>query len=139
MTDCIKKRLYQKQKYFFSLYLLLFFGMLFFSCKSVSKSAGLSHAVKTERPSETAALRPVGEGTALALPGQRELAEKRLDARLISNVEKGSPDSLKAAMLFIHSDSKGLTAQNKLYLRIIADMMYLVYPLETEGLRPQDS
>ena len=139
MTDCIKKRLYQKQKYSFSLYLLLFFGMLFFSCKSVSKSAGLSHAVKTERPSETAALRPVGEGTALALPGQRELAEKRLDARLISNVEKGSPDSLKAAMLFIHSDSKGLTAQNKLYLRIIADMMYLVYPLETDGLRPQDS
>ena len=139
MTDCIKKRLYQKQKYFFSLYLLLFFGMLFFSCKSVSKSAGLSHAVKTERPSETAALRPVGEGTALALPGQRELAEKRLDARLISNVEKGSPDSLKAAMLFIHTDSKGLTAQNKLYLRVIADMMYLVYPLETDGLRPQDS
>ena len=81
-------------------------------------------------------LRPIGEGTILSLPGKNELVEKRLDSTLTSLIEKGSPESLKEAVLFIQNDSKGLTNENKLYLKIIADIMYLVYPLETNGEKP---
>ena len=134
-----KKSTYSKKSYspFFSAF---FWGVLFFSCKSLPDKGVLAVPAGRQAPSETVTtMRPSGEGTVLALPGQRELAEKRLDARLISNIEKGSPDSLKAAVLFIRSDSKGLTLENKIYLSIIADIMYLVYPLETDGLRPRDS
>ncbi|WP_253676973.1 lipopolysaccharide assembly protein LapB [Treponema sp. OMZ 788] len=107
----------------------------FFSCVSTKKS------VTDESPIESieqngAGLKPIGEGTILSLPGKDELAEKRLDSALASLIEKGSPSSLKEAILFIQNDSKGLTAENKLYLKIIADIMYLAYPLETNGVKP---
>lgn len=110
---------------------------LFFSCKSTPNKLADTTPEKTSNTSNF--IRPTGEGTVLSLPDKRELNEKRLDAKLIANVEKGSPESLKAAVLFIQNDSKGFTRENKIYLKIITDIMYLVYPQETEGIRPQDS
>ena len=107
----------------------------FFSCVSTKK------AVVEDKPigsieQNGAGLKPIGEGTILSLPGKNELAEKKLDSTLAALIEKGSPASLKEAVLFIQNDSKGLTSENKLYLKIIADIMYLVYPLETNGVKP---
>ncbi|UTC77469.1 hypothetical protein E4O04_05405 [Treponema sp. OMZ 799] len=107
----------------------------FFSCVSTKK------AVSEDVPAGSieqngAGLKPIGEGTILSLPGKDELVEKKLDSTLASLIEKGSPASLKEAVLFIQNDSKGLTNENKLYLKIIADIMYLVYPLETNGVKP---
>ena len=107
----------------------------FFSCVSTKK------AVAEDKPTGSieqngAGLKPIGEGTILSLPGKDELAEKKLDSTLAAHIEKGSPASLKEAVLFIQNDSKGLTNENKLYLKIIADIMYLVYPLETNGVKP---
>ena len=107
----------------------------FFSCVSTKK------AVAEDKPigsieQNGAGLKPIGEGTILSLPGKDELAEKKLDSTLAAHIEKGSPASLKEAVLFIQNDSKGLTNENKLYLKIIADIMYLVYPLETNGVKP---
>ena len=107
----------------------------FFSCVSTKK------AVAEDKPigsieQNGAGLKPIGEGTILSLPGKNELAEKKLDSTLAALIEKGSPASLKEAVLFIQNDSKGLTSENKLYLKIIADIMYLVYPLETNGVKP---
>ena len=107
----------------------------FFSCVSTKK------AVAEDKPigsieQNGAGLKPIGEGTILSLPGKDELAEKKLDSTLAAHIEKGSPASLKEAVLFIQNDSKGLTNENKLYLKVIADIMYLVYPLETNGVKP---
>ena len=107
----------------------------FFSCVSTKK------AVAEDKPIDSieqngAGLKPIGEGTILSLPGKDELAEKKLDSTLAAHIEKGSPASLKEAVLFIQNDSKGLTNENKLYLKVIADIMYLVYPLETNGVKP---
>ena len=107
----------------------------FFSCVSTKK------AVAEDKPigsieQNGAGLKPIGEGTILSLPGKNELAEKKLDSTLAAHIEKGSPASLKEAVLFIQNDSKGLTNENKLYLKVIADIMYLVYPLETNGVKP---
>ena len=107
----------------------------FFSCVSTKK------AVAEDKPTGSieqngAGLKPIGEGTILSLPGKDELAEKKLDSTLAAHIEKASPASLKEAVLFIQNDSKGLTNENKLYLKIIADIMYLVYPLETNGVKP---
>ena len=107
----------------------------FFSCVSTKK------AVAEDKPigsieQNGAGLKPIGEGTILSLPGKDELAEKKLDSTLAAHIEKGSPASLKEAVLFIQNDSKGLTNENKLYLKIIADIMYLAYPLETNGVKP---
>ena len=107
----------------------------FFSCVSTKK------AVAEDKPTGSieqngAGLKPIGEGTILSLPGKNELAEKKLDSTLAAHIEKGSPASLKEAVLFIQNDSKGLTNENKLYLKVIADIMYLVYPLETNGVKP---
>ena len=111
------------------------FCLPFFSCVSTKK------AVAEDKPigsieQNGAGLKPIGEGTILSLPGKDELAEKKLDSTLAAHIEKGSPASLKEAVLFIQNDSKGLTNENKLYLKVIADIMYLVYPLETNGVKP---
>ena len=120
-------------------YLLIFAVIIcclpFFSCVSTKK------AVAEDKPTGSieqngAGLKPIGEGTILSLPGKDELAEKKLDSTLAAHIEKASPASLKEAVLFIQNDSKGLTNENKLYLKIIADIMYLVYPLETNGVKP---
>lgn len=120
-------------------YLLIFAVIIcclpFFSCVSTKK------AVAEDKPigsieQNGAGLKPIGEGTILSLPGKDELAEKKLDSTLAAHIEKGSPASLKEAVLFIQNDSKGLTNENKLYLKVIADIMYLVYPLETNGVKP---
>lgn len=113
--------------------LLLYF--LLFSCISTPAPAP-ENTSGGEILQNGGSLRPVGEGTILSLPGKDELVEKRLDATLSALIEKGSPASLKEAVLFIQNDSKGLTSENKLYLKIIADIMYLVYPLETNGVKP---
>ncbi|UTC68497.1 MULTISPECIES: tetratricopeptide repeat protein [unclassified Treponema] len=121
-------------------FLVLFFVLLFcctafFSCVSTKKST-VEDAKIDAIEQNGSTLRPIGEGTILSLPGKDELAEKRLDSNLAALIEKGSPASLKEAVLFIQNDSKGLTSENKLYLKIIADIMYLAYPLETNGIKP---
>lgn len=118
---------------------LLYFTILiccitFFSCVSTKSAADDSKIATIEQNGSN--LKPIGEGTILSLPGKNELAEKRLDANLAALIEKGSPASLKEAVLYIQNDSKGLTNENKLYLKVIADIMYLVYPLETNGIKP---
>ncbi len=117
------------------IFAVIMFCLPFFSCVSTKK------AVAEDKPigsieQNGAGLKPIGEGTILSLPGKDELAEKKLDSTLASHIEKGSPASLKEAVLFIQNDSKGLTNENKLYLKVIADIMYLVYPLETNGVKP---
>ena len=107
----------------------------FFSCVSTKKAVAEDNATGSIEQNG-AGLKPIGEGTILSLPGKDELAEKKLDSTLAAHIEKGSPASLKEAVLFIQNDSKGLTNENKLYLKIIADIMYLVYPLETNGVKP---
>ncbi|UTY25597.1 tetratricopeptide repeat protein [Treponema denticola] len=107
----------------------------FFSCVSTKKAVTEDKSVGSIEQNG-AGLKPIGEGTILSLPGKNELAEKKLDSTLASLIEKGSPASLKEAVLFIQNDSKGLTNENKLYLKIIADIMYLAYPLETNGVKP---
>jgi len=117
------------------IFAVIMFCLPFFSCVSTKK------AVAEDKPigsieQNGAGLKPIGEGTILSLPGKDELAEKKLDSTLAAHIEKGSPASLKEAVLFIQNDSKGLTNENKLYLKVIADIMYLVYPLETNGVKP---
>jgi len=117
------------------IFAVIMFCLPFFSCVSTKK------AVAEDKPigsieQNGAGLKPIGEGTILSLPGKDELAEKKLDSTLAAHIEKGSPASLKEAVLFIQNDSKGLTNENKLYLKIIADIMYLAYPLETNGVKP---
>ncbi|UTC82071.1 tetratricopeptide repeat protein [Treponema denticola] len=107
----------------------------FFSCVSTKKAVAEDKSVGSIEQNG-AGLKPIGEGTILSLPGKNELAEKKLDSTLAALIEKGSPASLKEAVLFIQNDSKGLTNENKLYLKIIADIMYLAYPLETNGVKP---
>ena len=107
----------------------------FFSCVSTKKAVAEDNATGSIEQNG-AGLKPIGEGTILSLPGKDELAEKKLDSTLAAHIEKASPASLKEAVLFIQNDSKGLTNENKLYLKIIADIMYLVYPLETNGVKP---
>ena len=107
----------------------------FFSCVSTKKAVTEDNATGSIEQNG-AGLKPIGEGTILSLPGKDELAEKKLDSTLAAHIEKGSPASLKEAVLFIQNDSKGLTNENKLYLKVIADIMYLVYPLETNGVKP---
>lgn len=107
----------------------------FFSCVSTKKAVAEDNATGSIEQNG-AGLKPIGEGTILSLPGKDELAEKKLDSTLAAHIEKASPANLKEAVLFIQNDSKGLTNENKLYLKIIADIMYLVYPLETNGVKP---
>ena len=107
----------------------------FFSCVSTKKAVAEDKSIGSIEQNG-AGLKPIGEGTILSLPGKNELAEKKLDSTLAALIEKGSPASLKEAVLFIQNDSKGLTNENKLYLKVIADIMYLVYPLETNGVKP---
>ena len=107
----------------------------FFSCVSTKKAVAEDKSIASIEQNG-AGLKPIGEGTILSLPGKNELAEKKLDSTLAALIEKGSPASLKEAVLFIQNDSKGLTNENKLYLKIIADIMYLAYPLETNGVKP---
>ena len=109
--------------------------LAFFSCVSTKKAVAEDNATGSIEQNG-AGLKPIGEGTILSLPGKNELAEKKLDSTLAAHIEKGSPASLKEAVLFIQNDSKGLTNENKLYLKVIADIMYLVYPLETNGVKP---
>ena len=120
-------------------YLLIFAVIMcclpFFSCVSTKKAVAEDKPISSIEQNG-AGLKPIGEGTILSLPGKDELAEKKLDSTLASLIEKGSPASLKEAVLFIQNDSKGLTNENKLYLKVIADIMYLVYPLETNGVKP---
>ena len=120
-------------------YLLIFAVIIcclpFFSCVSTKKTVAEDKPIGSIEQNG-AGLKPIGEGTILSLPGKNELAEKKLDSTLAAHIEKASPANLKEAVLFIQNDSKGLTNENKLYLKIIADIMYLVYPLETNGVKP---
>ena len=113
-------------------YLLIFAVIMcclpFFSCVNTKKAVAEDNSTGSIEQNG-AGLKPIGEGTILSLPGKDELVEKKLDSTLAAYIEKGSPASLKEAVLFIQNDSKGLTNENKLYLKIIADIMYLVYPL----------
>ncbi len=119
----------------------LFFYSLIFSCAS-SKSSKLDTNIVntpeeknliTEKPE---IISPQAGGTVLTLPAKNELVEKQLDAELLSNIEKGSPLTLKSATIYIQNDSKGMTDLNKVYMKIISDILYLVYPWETDGLAP---
>lgn len=120
--------------YFFSLSIIAALCM-FFSCTTVKKTSSTTMPVIETPPdieNHAAAAKPIGEGTVLAVPTKEKLAEKRLDSRLAANIIKGSPKSFKDAVTFIQNDSKGLTAENRLYLKVIADIMNLVYPEEAE-------
>ncbi|MEL3911555.1 hypothetical protein [Treponema pedis] len=129
-----KKLLLKTYFFIFSLFVLL---MPFFSCKTVQSSQKQDNSVSSEKTN--LAVYPVGEGTILSIPAKDKLAEKRLDAKLSSNITKASPESLKNALLFIQNDSKGLTPENQLYLKVISALMYLVYPLKTEETKPSFS
>ncbi|QSI05032.1 hypothetical protein DYQ05_08945 [Treponema pedis] len=129
-----KKLLFKTYFFIFSLFVLL---MPFFSCKTVQSSQKQDNSVSSEKTN--LAVYPIGEGTILSIPAKDKLAEKRLDAKLSSNITKASPESLKNALLFIQNDSKGLTPENQLYLKVISALMYLVYPLKTEETKPSFS
>ncbi|QOW62091.1 tetratricopeptide repeat protein [Treponema pedis] len=129
-----KKLLLKTYFFIFSLFVLL---MPFFSCKTVQSSQKQDNSVSSEKTN--LAVYPVGEGSILSIPAKDKLAEKRLDAKLSSNITKASPESLKNALLFIQNDSKGLTPENQLYLKVISALMYLVYPLKTEETKPSFS
>ncbi len=129
-----KKLLFKTYFFIFSLFVLL---MPFFSCKTVQNSQKQDNSVSSEKTN--LAVYPIGEGTILSIPAKDKLAEKRLDAKLSSNITKASPESLKNALLFIQNDSKGLTPENQLYLKVISALMYLVYPLKTEETKPSFS
>ncbi|WP_038176418.1 tetratricopeptide repeat protein [Treponema pedis] len=126
--------LFKTYFFIFSLFVLL---MPFFSCKTVQSSQKQDNSVSSEKTN--LAVYPIGEGTILSIPAKDKLAEKRLDAKLSSNITKASPESLKNALLFIQNDSKGLTPENQLYLKVISALMYLVYPLKTEETKPSFS
>ncbi|WP_029410291.1 tetratricopeptide repeat protein [Treponema pedis] len=129
-----KKLLFKTYFFIFSLFVLL---MPFFSCKTVQSSQKQDNSVSSEKTN--LAVYPIGEGTILSIPAKDKLAEKRLDAKLSSNITKASPESLKNALLFIQNDSKGLTPENQLYLKVISALMHLVYPLKTEETKPSFS
>lgn len=120
--------------YFFSLSIIFTLCMLF-SCTTVKKTDTSAMPVIEAQQgigNQAAATNPIGEGTVLSVPAKETLAEKRLDSRFAANIIKGSPKSLENALTFIQNDSKGLTAENRMYLKVIADIMHLVYPEETE-------
>ncbi len=124
-----------------SIIFILFLYLVSFSC--VSTKASLKDETIKTTPEEKASVtkkpeivRPKSAGTILSLPAKDELVEKQLDAELMSNIETGSPLTLKSAILYIQNDSKGLTDLNKVYLKIISDMLYLLYPWETDGNVP---
>ena len=119
--------------YFFIFFSFSLFIPPFFSCTTLKNTKG-GDIPDTERP-EQQKQTAFGDGTVLSLPAKEKLAEKRLDSRLAAHIIKASPDSLKEAVLFIQNDSKGLTAENQLYLKVINGIMHLVYPLKTDGPR----
>ena len=126
--------------YFFSLSIIFAICMLF-SCTTVKKTNSSAMPVIEEQPditNQAAAAKPVDEGTVLSVPSKEKLAEKRLDSRLAANLIKGSPKSLENALTFIQNDSKGLTTENRLYLKVITELMHLVYP-EEAGYANYDS
>lgn len=82
---------------------------------------------EVERPDNTSATTVLPTPTIISTPSKADIEDRLLDARLIHNVEIGSPDSLRAAVNFIAADTKGLTDTNRLYLVIISEIMKRLY------------
>lgn len=89
-----------------------------------------SPAQEIDKPTENSGTVVLPPPTVIDTPKKADIEDRLLDSRLIKNVELGSPDSLRAAVSFIASDSKGLTDTNRLYLVIISEIMRRLYPHE---------
>lgn len=109
---------------------LLIAVAVFVSCatKPAANIETPAHAV--ERPTDNAATATVPAPTIITTPSKSDIEDRLLDARLIRNVEIGSPDSLRAAVAFIAADTKGLTNINRLYLVLTSEIMKRLYKHE---------
>ncbi|WKC72484.1 tetratricopeptide repeat protein [Treponema paraluiscuniculi] len=105
---------------------------VFLCCRSSSKvvptRAGTDPVSSASQAPEVAA-HPV-RGTALDVPDRRAIRTKLMDPKILFLIETASPASLREAAACIQRDPAGLTPHNRLYLRVCAALMQLVYPQE---------
>lgn len=105
---------------------------VFLCCRSSSKvvptRAGTDPVSSASQAPEVAA-HPV-RGTAFDVPDRRAIRTKLMDPKILFLIETASPASLREAAACIQRDPAGLTPHNRLYLRVCAALMQLVYPQE---------
>lgn len=131
MSSCAGK-LYYSSLFIFFFPLIVFL----FSCSTVTKSAKVKNGKdNTDNFVQKSGImaKPLGEGTLLSLPGKNEVLEKMVNAVLSAKIYKASPKSLQDAILLIQNDSKGLTDENRFFLKLINDILFIVYPLCIEA------
>ena len=107
---------------------LLFLIFLCAACASKQVKKDQSIVVTEEQVEKNAAA--VTVPTIIDTPTKADIEDRLLDSRMISTVEIGSPDSLRAAVRFIAADPKGLNDTNRLYLVLISEIMKRLYPHE---------
>lgn len=108
-------------------FLNIFLFIILFSCATSQKAHKKNDGSNDVDPL-ISPINPIGNGTLLSLPTKNELAEKRMGSRLSKSIENGSPKSLADAKFFIQNDNKGFTPENRVYLKIIDDIIYILYP-----------
>lgn len=70
-------------------------------------------------------------GTLLAVPSREELKKNSFDATVLGYLENGSPESLRTAVSLVNQDPHGMTDRNRVFLAVAAELMKILYPLES--------
>lgn len=122
----------------FCVSLLIFVFFVFSACQTTAPKI-IDSKAQFSGKTDDATLSPVspssiGGGsqgaTPLNAPAKDQLKKNDLDSLVLSNIEIGSPASLKKAVDLINADPRGLTDRNRIALTIAGELMKLLYPLE---------